>query len=121
MQAPEGESSEHGDPPRLPPADNKVSLVVEMGHVTNPDLTTVEALARLQLAAGRLDYAICLRGAPPTLRALLALVGLDGVLPLCPGSELGLEGKTEEREQPGCVEKEVEPCDLAGRNLEDVQ
>lgn len=121
MEAPEGASSAHRDPPCLPPAGNRVTLVVEMGHVTNPDLTTVEALARLQLAAARTGYAICLRDAPPTLRAMLALVGLDGVLPLCPGSELGLEGKTEEREQPGGVEKEVEPCDPAGRNLEDVQ
>ncbi len=121
MEAPEGDSSAHRDPPCLAPLDNRVSVVAELGHVTNPDLTTVEALARLQLAAGRIGYAICLRDAPPTLRALLDLVGLDDALPLCPGSELRLERKTEERKQPGGVEKEVEPCDSAGRNLEDVQ
>jgi hypothetical protein len=45
------------------------------------DLHLVEELARLQLTAQRLGYAIRLRQAPPDLRALLDLCGLADVVP----------------------------------------
>jgi ABC-type transporter Mla MlaB component len=41
---------------------------------------TVDALARLQLAAGRLGCTVRLRNASPGLRELVALMGLDDVL-----------------------------------------
>ena len=45
------------------------------------DAVTVDALARLQLAARRHGCRIVLRGASPELRELVALMGLDDVLP----------------------------------------
>jgi hypothetical protein len=96
-------------------------ITVEIGHVTSPDLGTIETLARLQLEAGRIGSSIRLNHASPTLRALLALVGLGEVLPSCPDSDVGLKRQAEEREQPVGVEEEVEPCDPTRRDLEDLQ
>jgi ABC-type transporter Mla MlaB component len=45
-----------------------------------PDAVTVDALARLQLAAGRLHCTVRLRNASPVLRELVALMGLCDIL-----------------------------------------
>ena len=45
-----------------------------------PDAVTVDALARLQLAAGRLGCTVRLRNASAELRELVALMGLRDVL-----------------------------------------
>lgn len=45
-----------------------------------PDAVTVEALARLQLAARGHGSVVRLHGASPQLRALVAFMGLDDVL-----------------------------------------
>jgi len=45
------------------------------------DAVTVDALARLQLAAGRTTCQVRLRGASEELRALVAFMGLADVLP----------------------------------------
>ena len=45
-----------------------------------PDAVTVDALARLQLAAGRLGCTVRLRNASAGLRELVALMGLRDVL-----------------------------------------
>jgi hypothetical protein len=45
-----------------------------------PDAATVDALARLQLAAGRRECRIRLRGASRELLELLAFMGLGDVL-----------------------------------------
>jgi ABC-type transporter Mla MlaB component len=46
-----------------------------------PDAVTVDALARLQLAARRHRCVVRLRNASPALLDLLAFLGLDDVLP----------------------------------------
>ena len=46
-----------------------------------PDAVTVDALARLQLAAGRRGCQIRLRGASPALLELLTFMGLSDVVP----------------------------------------
>jgi ABC-type transporter Mla MlaB component len=46
-----------------------------------PDAVTVDALARLQLAARRHGCRVRLRGASDELRALVAFMGLADVLP----------------------------------------
>jgi ABC-type transporter Mla MlaB component len=46
-----------------------------------PDAVTVDALARLQLAARRTGCQVRLRNASPELRDLLAFMGLRDVLP----------------------------------------
>lgn len=47
----------------------------------DPDAVTVDALARLQLAAGRLRCQVRLRGASSELLELVAFMGLSDVLP----------------------------------------
>lgn len=51
-------------------------VICEIGALTHADLTTVDTLARLRLAAGRLGHRITFRGAGAELRRLLDLVGL---------------------------------------------
>jgi ABC-type transporter Mla MlaB component len=46
-----------------------------------PDAVTADALARLQLAARRLDCQVRLRHASAELRELVAFMGLEDVLP----------------------------------------
>lgn len=121
MVKPDGKRGANQGPHCLTSAGHHGVIVVEIGHVTSPDLGTIETLARLQLKASRIGSSIRLNHASPTLRALLALVGLGEVLPCCPDSDLGLERQAEEREQPVGVEEEVEPCDQTRRDLEDLQ
>jgi ABC-type transporter Mla MlaB component len=54
----------------------------DVAAITRPDAATLDALARLQLAARRLGCRITLRGANRRLRDLLALTGLSEVLPV---------------------------------------
>jgi hypothetical protein len=67
----------------------------------SPDLRTVDALARLQLAVTRLGGTLVLRAVAPELGGLLELAGLGG--------ELGRQ--PEDGEDAGRVEKGVEPGD----------
>jgi hypothetical protein len=79
--------------------DDDVELVLwRMDGLSGPDLDLVDRLARLQLAARRLGYAIRLRNPCDELRSLLDLVGLTDVLPL------EAAGQAEGGEQPGVDE-----------------
>jgi hypothetical protein len=71
------------------------------------DAVTIDALARVQLTAGRLGRRILLRSAAADLCGLLALTGLSEVLPL------ELERQAEQWEQPRRVEEERELPDPA--------
>ncbi|MGW7054144.1 STAS domain-containing protein [Streptomyces sp. NPDC054887] len=51
-------------------------VLCDVARLTDPDLTAVEALARLRLTARRSGCRLRLRGAGPDLLALLRLVGL---------------------------------------------
>jgi ABC-type transporter Mla MlaB component len=55
----------------------------DVGAVPDATVATVDALARLQLAAKRAGGRIRLRHASPQLRALLDLVGLADAIPCC--------------------------------------
>ncbi len=61
-------------------------VVVDVAALHHPDVATLDALARLQLAARRCGYRVQFRRACADLRDLMALAGLDDVLPLCPDS-----------------------------------
>jgi len=74
-------------------------VVCDVAGVTEPDVVTVEALARLRLTARRYGARLVVTGAGPHLRDLVRLLGLDGALP-----ELGRQ--PEQREQPGGVQEE---------------
>ena len=62
-------------------------IVCEVGGL-RADVAAVDAVARLALAACRLERGVRLRDASPILRDLLALAGLAGVVPCEPGSGL---------------------------------
>lgn len=87
-------------------------VVCDVGGVTDPDLCTVDALARLQLTARELGGGIRLRHASSQLRELLAFAGLDDVVSL--GLRLQPRGEAEEWEKPGRVQEGVHPDDPTG-------
>lgn len=95
-------------------ADQPWPRIVEYdaGHLTHPDAETVDTLARAQLAARRLGREIRLRNAAPALEELLALAGLQSVLP--PARRLPVEPQrqAEHREHPCGVQEEADPRDL---------
>jgi nitroreductase len=93
--------------PRPPPA----RLRCDVGGFGAADLRTLEALARLQLAARRRGFAVVFRGADEDLRDLIGWAGLDDALPCIEGSGLEPLGKAEQREQPLGVEEEADPHD----------
>jgi ABC-type transporter Mla MlaB component len=88
-------------------------VVCDVRDVADPDVVTVDALARLQLTARRLGRRVHLRHACAELQELLALTGLSDVVPV--GGESGLQpgGQIEERKEAGGVEEETDPADPA--------
>ena len=70
---------------RQTPSD---TWICEVGGV-EPDAVTVDALARLQLAAHRNHTKIQLENASKELKELLALMGLDQILPTRPDAAAG--------------------------------
>ena len=89
-------------------------VVFDMSRVVEPDLGTVDSLARAQLTARRLGREVRLAGASPALQRLLELAGLAEVVPLGPELCLGRPlGQAEEREQRLGVEEGGEPDDAA--------
>ncbi|MCX4577089.1 STAS domain-containing protein [Streptomyces sp. NBC_01571] len=78
-------------------------VVCDVAGLGPPGLATVDALARMELAARRAGGRIRLRDPAPPLRALLDLVGL----------RFELEGESEEREPARGVEEAVESGDPA--------
>jgi hypothetical protein len=77
-------------------------LVCDTSELQAPDLGTVADLARLHLAARRLDLEVVLRNASEALVELVAFVGLADVL------RVELQGQAEEREERLGVEEERE-------------
>lgn len=86
---------------RLVRGTGAAEVVCDAGAVADPDLVTIELLARLRLVATRHGRRLRVRSAGPRLRELLALTGLSG--------ELGWQ--PEQREQPGSVEERADPHD----------
>jgi STAS domain-containing protein len=85
-------------------AGEEGALACDVGGVEDPDMGTVDALARMALTARRLGRRVELRRARPDLRDLLELAGLGGL-----AVEVGR--KAEEREEAGDVEEEDDPAD----------
>ena len=73
------------------------AVVWDVGSLADPDVRTVDALARLQLHAHRSGDRILLKDACPRLQELVQLMGLTEVLPLCP-LRLEVQRDTEEGE-----------------------
>ena len=88
-------------------------LVCDVHGVEEPDAATMDGLARLQLAAGRMGCRVHLARASGELEELLDLIGLREVLPPASGLLLEPGRKAEEREELRGVEKEADPGDLS--------
>ena len=76
------------------------SVAVEFSGDHATDIATVDALARLALAAKRIGLELRLADAPPALLELVAFAGLAEALGVEPGRQ------PEQREQPLGVEEE---------------
>jgi hypothetical protein len=81
-------------------------MICDCARITDPELATIDALARLNLAVRQRGGELVLRHANAELLDLIWLAGLADVL----GVEM--ERKVEQREQPGSVEEEGELGDL---------
>jgi hypothetical protein len=77
-----------------------VKIALDCGSIAEPTLSTIDQVARLQLAARRCGCKLELRDANPYLLGLISLAGLGGVL--------GVEAKrqAEQREEPRRIEEE---------------
>jgi hypothetical protein len=84
------------------------TIACDVGELVHPDAGTIDALARLALAARRLGFQIRLNHASDELADLLAFAGLGEVLGVEP------RGQAEDREQRVGVEKERQLDDLSG-------
>lgn len=82
-----------------------------------PDAVTVDALARLQLAARRRNCRIRLRNASDELLDLVALLGLGEVFAEA-GSGVQSRGEPEQRKERLGAEEEGELADPPGPHLE---
>ena len=74
---------------RLLSASDATLAVCDVAGVTC-DAVTVDALARLQLAARQRGCRVCLCNASEQLRALVAFMGLTDVFAAQPSDELGV-------------------------------
>ncbi|MDQ6616946.1 MAG: hypothetical protein M3083_19900 [Actinomycetota bacterium] len=84
-----------------------------------PDLSLIDRLARLELAARGLGCTIRLRDASEPLCELLDLAGLSAVLRRAGGLLVEMGREPEGREEVG-VQEGVEPGDPAARDLDDL-
>lgn len=86
-------------------------ILLDVSSVRTPDIGYVDALARLQLGACRHGSRVRLIGPCPRLLDLLALVGLEDVLPVDGDASGELHRQPEHREEPVHVEVGVYPSD----------
>jgi hypothetical protein len=107
---------------RVAAAGEDVDVVCDASSLVDPDLGTIDGLARLALAIRRLGYDIRLDPAPCELAGLLVLVGLADVVPCAEqvqpagsaqpaGSVVEARRQPEHREELRGVEEEDDPAD----------
>ena len=83
------------------------SIDVDCARLGRPDVSLIDRVARLQVAARRLGFEVRLVNAQPVLAELVDLCGLSGAL------SVEVKGQAEEREEAGGVEKEGDLGDAA--------
>lgn len=86
-------------------------IVCDVEALVEPDVATVDALARLRLAARLRGRDVVLLHASDDLQRLIALVGLDDALPPCEALVVQVEGQVEEGEDRRGIEEEDDPRD----------
>ncbi|MFF3490926.1 STAS domain-containing protein [Streptomyces sp. NPDC002795] len=107
-----------GDAPRLCERLRAVlpgapTVICDVSRVSTADLTTLDALARMQLAARRAGSRMVLRDPPPGLAVLLELAGMTEALgaPAREGSGVETVRDAEQREPALRVQEAVVPRD----------
>jgi ABC-type transporter Mla MlaB component len=85
-------------------------LICDVSAVLTVDAVLLDVLARLQLTARQHGCRLRLTGVDRGLRDLLALTGLEEVLP-CEELSVQPGRQTEQREHPSGVEEEEDPGD----------
>ena len=93
-------------------------ILCDLARLADPDMATVDALARLALRARRMGCAVNLRDPSTELLELVGLAGLGEVLPCAADSGLEVIGQAEEREESLGVEEERDAPDPAVAQLE---
>lgn len=89
-------------------------LTCDVAGVAEPDLATVDLIARLQLVALRGGFRLRLRGCSDALRELVLLAGLDEALPMEGSASGGKPGReVEQGEEASGVEEEGDAGDAA--------
>ncbi len=88
-------------------------IACDMRHIVDPDIGTVDALARFALAARRLGFRLRLEHASPDLVELVLLAGLREAVGCPEGSVVEAGGQSEQGEVAGGVEEEDDPADPA--------
>jgi hypothetical protein len=91
--------------------DAPALIMCDLARLTDADIGTVDALARLALRARRLGCSISLRDPSSELCELVAFAGLGDVLPRAPDSGVEVVGESEQRKEPFGVEEERDPAD----------
>ncbi len=86
-------------------------VLCDVGAVRRADLRTIDALARLTLAAAREGRHLLVRHASPDLVELLRLAGLAEVVRCAADSGVEARGQPEEGEEPRRLEEERDPAD----------
>ncbi len=104
------------------------TLVCDARRVDQPDLATVEAVARLALTARRRGRDVRIEGSPRGLVDLLDLCGLAGLIAReqardRTGGRTSVEAvrQSKQREEPLRVQEERDPGDPVAVDLEDLQ
>ena len=89
-------------------------VVCDISAVVDPDLETIEVLARLQLTARRLGRELRLRAVPCGFADLLQYLAFTDVMP-CEGLLVEPVREAEQREEPLGIEEGMHRDDLSSR------
>jgi hypothetical protein len=89
-------------------------VVCDVSAIVEPDIGTIDGLARLALALRRLGLDVRLDQASAELTGLVALAGLADVVPCGAGLPVEVRRESEEREELRRVQEEDDSADPAG-------
>ena len=109
---------------RIDAQDGDPAVVCDVRSVIHPDLASIDLVARIVLEARRRRRDIAIQGASDVFTGLLALTGLDDVVPCAPlDASLAVEviGQPEHGEEPLGVEEERDPTDPIARHIDDLE
>lgn len=88
-------------------------LVCDVGHVTDPDLSTIDELARIGLSARRLGCRAQLHNTSSALEDLLSLSGLTDLFGYARVSDLEPQWQSEGGKESRGVKEERDPGDAS--------